>query len=60
MTPEPAAPLLFVSSVIDPVTPLRMAEAARKDHPGSGLLVQDNVGHATAGAAGTCRDNFVK
>ncbi|KAH7322426.1 TAP-like protein-domain-containing protein [Stachybotrys elegans] len=57
---KPAAPLLFVSSAIDPVTPLRMAEAARKDHPGSGLLVQDNVGHATATAAGTCRDNYVK
>jgi hypothetical protein len=56
---KPAAPILFVSSTIDPVTPLRMAKAAREGHPGSGLLVQANVGHGTVGTAGQCRDNYI-
>jgi pimeloyl-ACP methyl ester carboxylesterase len=57
---KPAAPILFVSSTVDPVTPLRMAKAARADHPGSGLLVQNNVGHGTVTVPGRCRDNHIK
>lgn len=57
---KPAAPLLFVSSKYDPVTPLENAYLMSKRHPGSGVLVQDSVGHATIGTPGKCRDEWVK
>ncbi|KAH8180214.1 TAP-like protein [Sarocladium implicatum] len=57
---KPLAPLLFVSSKYDPVTPLRNAFAMSKFHPGSGVLVQDNVGHGTLGTPGKCRDEAIK
>ncbi|KAI9150881.1 putative hydrolase [Paramyrothecium foliicola] len=56
----PAAPLLFVSSQYDPVTPLARAREAAAKHPGAGLLVQDNVGHLTALVPGKCRDEWLK
>jgi pimeloyl-ACP methyl ester carboxylesterase len=37
-------PILFVSSVADPVTPLSSARKMNRLFPGSGLLVFDNVG----------------
>lgn len=57
---KPLAPLLFVSSKYDPVTPLRNAREMVKYHPGSGLLIQDNVGHGTGGTPGKCRDEAIK
>lgn len=57
---KPLAPLLFVSSLYDPVTPLRNAREMSKYHPGSGLLIQDNVGHGTGGTPGKCRDEAIK
>lgn len=42
---HPAAPLLFVSSRLDPATPLRSAFAMSSNHPSSSVLIQDSVGH---------------
>ncbi|CEJ90051.1 hypothetical protein VHEMI05860 [[Torrubiella] hemipterigena] len=43
----PAAPLLFLSTRYDPVTPLKNAREMSKNHPESGLLILEDVGHAT-------------
>jgi len=42
---KPAAPILFLSTSLDPVTPLRNAHAMSKRHPGSVVLEQDSAGH---------------
>ncbi|TQV98095.1 Peptidase S33, tripeptidyl-peptidase [Cordyceps javanica] len=42
---RPAAPLLFLSSEWDPVTPLRNARAMASQHPGAGVLVLGSMGH---------------
>ncbi|KAI9163658.1 Tripeptidyl aminopeptidase [Paramyrothecium foliicola] len=57
---KPAAPLLFVSSRTDPVTPLQWAMDAREGHPGSGLLIQESVGHGAILEPGRCREDYVK
>lgn len=57
---RPSAPLLFVSSRIDPVTPLANAYAMSKDHPGSRVLVQENVGHGSLFSPGKCREDYIK
>lgn len=44
---RPSAPVLFLSSRLDPVTPLVSAHTASKNHPGSVVLMQDSVGHCT-------------
>lgn len=45
----PAAPILFTSSRLDPVTPLPNAYVMSNDHPGSAVLVLDTVGHCALG-----------
>lgn len=45
----PAAPVLFTSSRLDPVTPLRNAYAMSNDHPDSAVLMLDTVGHCAMG-----------
>ncbi len=57
---KPAAPLLLVSSLFDPVTPLVSAYEMSKGHPGSGVLVQENAGHASLLSPGKCREDFIK
>lgn len=58
---KPAAPLLFLSSRIDPVTPLANAYAMAARHPGSAVVAQDSVGHcALATAASACTTAIVK
>jgi pimeloyl-ACP methyl ester carboxylesterase len=57
---KPAAPLLFISSRYDPVTPLLNAHVASKEHPGSTVLVQENVGHGSIHSPGKCREDFVR
>ncbi|KAI0886156.1 TAP-like protein-domain-containing protein [Annulohypoxylon maeteangense] len=57
---KPSAPLLFLTSQYDPVTPARNAVNMAKQHPGSGVLVQDNPGHATLLVPGKCRDEHVR
>ncbi|KAI2470107.1 TAP-like protein-domain-containing protein [Annulohypoxylon bovei var. microspora] len=57
---RPLAPLMFLSSKYDPVTPAANAVAMAEGHPGSGVLVQDSAGHGTLLAPGACRDGYVK
>ncbi|OAA38689.1 Peptidase S33 tripeptidyl aminopeptidase-lik [Beauveria brongniartii RCEF 3172] len=47
---RPAAPVLFLSNRLDPVTPLRSARKVAQMHPGAGLLVQDAMGHCVFSA----------
>lgn len=47
---RPAAPLLFLSSKWDPVTPLRNVYSMASRHPGAGVLIGDSMGHTLAGA----------
>ncbi|KAK7973462.1 hypothetical protein PG988_007596 [Apiospora saccharicola] len=56
----PAAPILFVSSRYDPVTPLANAVAMSRDHPGSRVLVQENAGHGSLMSPGKCREGWIK
>ncbi|KAJ6787356.1 hypothetical protein PWT90_05947 [Aphanocladium album] len=46
---KPAAPLLFLSTRYDPVTPLRNARAMASQHPGAGVLVTEAMGHSAIG-----------
>ncbi|KAF7550097.1 hypothetical protein G7Z17_g5934 [Cylindrodendrum hubeiense] len=45
----PAAPLLLMSNRLDPVTPLSAARAMAAGHPGSGLVIQETMGHTVVG-----------
>lgn len=58
---RPAAPLLFMSSRWDPVTPLRAARAMASNHPGAGLLIQESMGHSVlgSGVASACTREVV-
>ncbi|KAI5854108.1 TAP-like protein-domain-containing protein [Tricharina praecox] len=47
-------PLLFASTSLDPVTPLRNAEAMRKRFPGAGLLIQHSEGHCSISTPSAC------
>ncbi|PWY86662.1 proteinase [Aspergillus heteromorphus CBS 117.55] len=47
-------PLLFVSNILDPVTPLRSARKMTRRFPGSVLLQQDSEGHSTLAAPSVC------
>lgn len=46
---HPAAPILFVSNSLDPVTPLAAARAMAAQHPGAGLLIAEALGHCAMG-----------
>lgn len=46
---HPAAPILFVSNRLDPVTPLAAARAMAAQHPGAGLLIAEASGHCAIG-----------
>lgn len=50
-TGRPAAPLLFLSTLLDPVTPLKVAEEAAKNHVGSVVVTQKSLGHTAWGSA---------
>ncbi|KAI1379138.1 TAP-like protein-domain-containing protein [Hypoxylon crocopeplum] len=56
---KPAAPILFLSSEFDPVTPRANAIAMAAEHPGSVVLTQSNAGHGTLGTPGKCRDGWI-
>ncbi|KAG5972912.1 hypothetical protein E4U55_000696 [Claviceps digitariae] len=51
---RPSAPLLLLSTLYDPITPLNSARVVARSHPGSRVLVQNSVGHCTlwAGPSG--------
>lgn len=60
VTGVPTAPLLLMSNRLDPVTPLSAALAMGAGHPGSGLVVQETMGHTVAGMyASSCVDNIL-
>ncbi|KAG6184623.1 hypothetical protein E4U36_001817 [Claviceps purpurea] len=44
---RPSAPLLLLSTLYDPITPLDSARAVARSHPQSRVLVQNSVGHCT-------------
>ncbi|KAK3185596.1 hypothetical protein K4F52_005696 [Lecanicillium sp. MT-2017a] len=46
---KPAAPLLFMTSRFDPVTPLRSARRMAAEHPGAAVVVQESLGHTALG-----------
>ncbi|UKZ86683.1 uncharacterized protein TrAFT101_002507 [Trichoderma asperellum] len=50
-TDRPAAPLLFLSTLLDPVTPLRVAKLAARSHVGSVVVTQKSLGHTAWGSA---------
>lgn len=47
----PAAPLLFLTNRLDPVTPTVNANAMSAGHPGSAVVIQDSVGHCAIPAS---------
>ncbi|KAH7094529.1 hypothetical protein FB567DRAFT_556111 [Paraphoma chrysanthemicola] len=47
-------PLLFISTAVDPVTPLSAAQKMVKRFGGARLLVQENVGHTSTSAVSEC------
>ena len=47
-------PLLFISTRLDPVTPLRAAKKMVKKFGGAALLVQNTVGHASISSRSSC------
>ncbi|KAH0522927.1 hypothetical protein TsFJ059_006709 [Trichoderma semiorbis] len=57
---HPAAPLLFLSPRLDPVTPLNSARAMAANHPGAAVVVQESMGHCVIGTAPSdCTKNIV-
>lgn len=57
---HPAAPILFLSNRLDPVTPLRAAQAMAAKHPGARVIIQEAMGHcAVASAPSSCTKNVV-
>ncbi|KAI0172851.1 TAP-like protein-domain-containing protein [Hypoxylon sp. FL1284] len=56
---RPSAPVLFVSSLLDPVTPQANAFAMSNLFAGSAVLVQNSTGHATLLTPGACRDGHI-
>jgi hypothetical protein len=57
----PAAPLLFLSSRLDPVTPLENAYRMSASHPGSAVVEQDSVGHcAVASGWSECTNKILR
>ncbi|UKZ57144.1 hypothetical protein TrVGV298_010996 [Trichoderma virens] len=57
---HPAAPILFVSNRLDPVTPLIAARAMAAQHPGAGLVVTEALGHGTMGTGDSaCLHSYI-
>jgi pimeloyl-ACP methyl ester carboxylesterase len=52
-------PLLFISTTLDPVTPLRAAEKMVKRFGGARLLVQDSVGHTSTSSVSKCTYRYM-
>ncbi|KAK2027155.1 hypothetical protein LX32DRAFT_664787 [Colletotrichum zoysiae] len=57
---KPAAPLLFLTSRIDPVTPLRNARKESERHPGSAVVIQESVGHCTSPTISSCITRVIR
>jgi pimeloyl-ACP methyl ester carboxylesterase len=57
---KPAAPLLFLSTKLDPVTPKSNAFAMAAKHPGARVMVQDSVGHCTLSSPSDCTAQVIR
>ncbi|KAK6956235.1 hypothetical protein Daesc_001508 [Daldinia eschscholtzii] len=57
---KPKAPILFVSSQYDPVTPYANAVAMAKEHTGAGVLLQESPGHGALFSPGKCREEYLR
>lgn len=57
---KPAAPLLFLSTRLDPVTPLRNAVNMAKNHPGAAVVIQENTGHCSLSAPSKCTRTIIQ
>jgi hypothetical protein len=57
---RPAAPLLFLSARLDPVTPLSNAIEMAARHPGARVLIQESAGHAALSAPSACTSKVVR
>ncbi|KAI1078421.1 TAP-like protein-domain-containing protein [Whalleya microplaca] len=57
---RPEAPLLFLSSRLDPVTPLRNAYAMAASHAGAGLVVQESAGHCASAVPSACTRDIIR
>ncbi|KAF2035619.1 hypothetical protein EK21DRAFT_96813 [Setomelanomma holmii] len=53
-------PLLFISTEIDPVTPLAAAQKMAKRFGGAKLLVQESVGHTSISSVSECTYGVMK
>ncbi|KAG9198044.1 hypothetical protein G6514_000619 [Epicoccum nigrum] len=58
--PSTSAPILLVSMLWDPVTPLPAAKKMQSLFPGSGLLVANNSGHTAHFQASECVTKYEK
>ncbi|KAL6810280.1 TAP-like domain-containing protein [Trichoderma sp. SZMC 28015] len=57
---HPAAPILFISNRLDPITPLSAARAMAAQHPGAGLVITEGLGHGTMGTSDSvCLHSYV-
>ncbi|CAJ2509959.1 Uu.00g058590.m01.CDS01 [Anthostomella pinea] len=57
---RPAAPLLFLTSRLDPVTPARNAFAMAAAHPRAGVVIQDSVGHCAGLEPSACTRDVIQ
>lgn len=58
---KPAAPILFMSPRLDPVTPLKAAREMSRGHPGSRLVIVELEGHcAITSGPSKCRDEILR
>ncbi|EFQ33826.1 hypothetical protein CGRA01v4_10714 [Colletotrichum graminicola] len=57
---KPAAPLLFLTSRLDPVTPLRNALKESERHPGSAVVIQESVGHCSMTTSSRCTTRIAR
>ncbi|PHH68662.1 hypothetical protein CDD82_370 [Ophiocordyceps australis] len=56
---RPAAPLLFLSNRLDPVTPLASARRMAAGHPGSGLAILEDMAHTVFIQNNSCIDGII-
>ncbi|KAL0938474.1 Tripeptidyl aminopeptidase 2 [Colletotrichum truncatum] len=57
---KPAAPLLFLTSRLDPVTPVRNAYRMSERHPGSTVVIQESLGHCSISAGSKCMKEVIQ
>jgi hypothetical protein len=53
-------PLFFLSTILDPITPLRSADKMAKRFGGASLLIQKSVGHTTINSVSECTSEYLR